>query len=36
VVEGALRALRRHRTVTEAALRRARLELDAAALVVPA
>jgi ATP-dependent helicase HepA len=36
VVEGALRALRRHRAVTEAALRRVRLELDAAALVVPA
>ncbi|GEJ55711.1 SNF2-related protein [Anaeromyxobacter diazotrophicus] len=35
-VEAALRALRRHRAVTEAALGRTRLELDAAALVVPA
>jgi ATP-dependent helicase HepA len=35
-VEAALGALRRHRTATEAALRGARLELDAAALVVPA
>jgi ATP-dependent helicase HepA len=35
VVEAALTALRRHRTAIEAALRGARLELDAAALVVP-
>ncbi|HEX8908243.1 MAG TPA: SNF2-related protein [Anaeromyxobacteraceae bacterium] len=36
VVDAALTALRRHRAATEAALRRLRLELDAAALVVPA
>lgn len=35
-VDAALTALRRHRAATEAALRRLRLELDAAALVVPA
>ena len=34
-VERALADLRRHRSVTEEALRRVRLELDAAALVVP-
>ena len=34
-VEAALSAVRKHRTATEGALRRARLELDAAALVVP-
>jgi ATP-dependent helicase HepA len=36
VVDAALAALRRHRSATEEALKRARLELDAAALVVPA
>jgi ATP-dependent helicase HepA len=35
-VDDALTAVRQHRTATEAALRRARVELDAAALVVPA
>ena len=35
VVEAALAALRSHRQATEAALRGARLELDAAALVIP-
>jgi ATP-dependent helicase HepA len=35
VVEAALEELRRHRAVTESALKRVRLELDAAALVVP-
>jgi ATP-dependent helicase HepA len=34
-VEAALSALRKHLTATEGALRRVRLELDAAALVVP-
>ncbi|MFL5300553.1 MAG: helicase, partial [Anaeromyxobacteraceae bacterium] len=35
-VDDALTAVRQHRIATEAALRRARVELDAAALVVPA